>query len=161
MTDNEDNELSDNPVDSDEPPKSPKDPEVENSQEPSQGQIQKTPQLNPTRKRQKKVETSVKSDERLDKAFNILSNAASGNKVKEQNESQLFGNFVATKIAKYSFELQSSVEQDIMNILFKADRVHLKQTSFVWTWSISVIQLLFEKFSKLYTTTFPNSTLPG
>lgn len=126
MTDNEDNNLSDNHLDSDEPSKSPKDPEVENRQEPSQ----KTRQLNPITKRQKRVESSVESDEKLDKAFNILSNAAaSGNKGPEQNECQLFGNLVAKKIAKYSFELQSNVQQDIMNILFQADRVHLRQTS--------------------------------
>lgn len=59
----------------------------------------------------------------------LLKYCPSGNKEPKQNVCQLFGNFVAKNIAKYSFELQSSLQQDIMNILFKADRVHLKQIS--------------------------------
>lgn len=78
------------------------------------------------RKRQKKSEDS----EKLDKAFKILSEAsANASNPREQNECQIFGNLVAKKLAKYSSELQSTVQQDIMNVLFKADKIHLNQSS--------------------------------
>lgn len=77
-------------------------------------------------KRQKKSEDS----EKLDKAFKILSEAsANANNLREENECQIFGNLVAKKLAKYSSELQSTVQHDIMNVLFKADRIYLSQTS--------------------------------
>ncbi|KAK9883702.1 hypothetical protein WA026_001889 [Henosepilachna vigintioctopunctata] len=80
----------------------------------------------PSRKRQKRNEDS----EKLDKAFKILSEASTkASNTQEQSECHIFGNLVAKKLAKYSSELQSTVEQQIMNVLFKADRIHLKQSS--------------------------------
>lgn len=78
------------------------------------------------RKRQKRSEDS----EKLDQAFKILSEAsANANNLREGNECEIFGNLVAKKLAKYSSELQSNVQQEIMNVLFKADRIHLRKTS--------------------------------
>lgn len=78
------------------------------------------------RKRQKKSEDS----EKLDKAFKILSEASANTcNPREQSDCQIFGNLVAKKLAKYSSELQSTIQQDIMNVLFKADRIHLCHTS--------------------------------
>lgn len=65
-------------------------------------------------------------DAKLDKAFEILTKASAQ---REEDESQAFGNLVARKIAKYSCELQSLVQQDIMNILFKADKTHVSGNS--------------------------------
>ena len=55
--------------------------------------------------------------------------SANANNLREENECQIIGNLVAKKLAKYSSQLQSDVQQEIMNVLFKADRIHLKQTS--------------------------------
>lgn len=65
---------------------------------------------------------------RLDQAFKILKRASESAQ-QEGNECEIFGNLVAKKLAKYSSDLQSVVQQDIMNILFQADRTHVSNNS--------------------------------
>jgi hypothetical protein len=67
-------------------------------------------------------------EDKLDEAFKILTKASTAS-MQEPNECQIFGNLVAKKLQKYSAELQTTVQQDIMNILFKADRSHQNQHS--------------------------------
>ncbi|CAH2014730.1 unnamed protein product [Acanthoscelides obtectus] len=82
--------------------------------------------VTPIRKQQRKSEDSDK----LDRAFQILSKAsANANNPEGHNECQIFGNLVAKKLAKYSPELQTNTQQAIMNILFKADSIHIRQNS--------------------------------
>lgn len=101
----------------------------------------------PSMKRQKRNEDS----EKFDKAFEILSQASTkASNTQEQNECHIFGNLVAKKLAKYSPELQSTVQQDIMNVLFKADRIHLKQSSTNFDHSQSYRTYTLQSF-------FPNS----
>ncbi|CAH1977682.1 unnamed protein product [Acanthoscelides obtectus] len=60
----------------------------------------------------------------------ILSKAsANANNPEGHNECQIFGNLVAKKLAKYSPELPTNTQQAIMNILFKADSIHIRQNS--------------------------------
>lgn len=81
--------------------------------------------MTPIGNRRKKTEDC----EKLDEAFKILSRAATNHSNEEHNECQIFGNLVAKKLTKYSSELQSTVQQDIINILFKADREHHNKPS--------------------------------
>lgn len=69
---------------------------------------------------QKRKKKSV-YDERLDEAYKVLQNAQKQTQV-PQTESQIFGNLVASKLEKFTVETQICVQQDIMNILFKAER---------------------------------------
>ncbi|KAF5292978.1 hypothetical protein FQR65_LT11095 [Abscondita terminalis] len=77
-------------------------------------------------KRQKK-----RDDERLDAAFQILTKVSASVTQKENNEIQIFGDLVVKKLNKYSLDLQTSVQQDIMNILLQADRTHANKISYI------------------------------
>lgn len=76
----------------------------------------------------KKKKAKTIQDERLDEAFRILSNA-SAKAEQVQNECQIFGNLVASKLQKYSPAVQTAVQQDVMSILFKADMGHYSKST--------------------------------
>lgn len=57
-------------------------------------------------------------DHRLDKAFGLLTAAASATNSDEQ---QNFGNFVANKLKKYSARTQSAIQHAFMGIFLNAD----------------------------------------
>jgi hypothetical protein len=58
-----------------------------------------------------------------DESFRILSKASTAN-MQKPNECQIFVNLAAKKLQKYSAGLQNTAQQNIMKILFKADRSH-------------------------------------
>ncbi|XP_077275857.1 uncharacterized protein LOC143904798 [Temnothorax americanus] len=70
--------------------------------------------------RKRKIE-----DQRLNEAYKILQTCASDS---TNDESQDFGNLVATKLRKYDKLTQSIVQNEIMNIFLNADRGFHKQT---------------------------------
>jgi len=67
----------------------------------------------PSSKKRKNAE-----DHRLDKAFGLLTAAASATNSDEQ---QNFGNFVANKLKKYSARTQSAIQHAFMGIFLNAD----------------------------------------
>ncbi|KAL1488148.1 hypothetical protein ABEB36_015106 [Hypothenemus hampei] len=98
--------------------------------EETQQTVNNVPERRLKRMRPAKRQNISEDSKKLDEAFQILTKAsATASSSQEQNEFQIFGNLVAKKLAKYSPELQSTVQQDIMNVLFKGDRIHLNQNS--------------------------------
>lgn len=75
--------------------------------------MQSPPTPKTTKKRQKI------QDERLDKAFELLQQSSSK---KEEDECQIFWNLVAKKLQRYSFEIRTTVQEEIMATLFRAAR---------------------------------------
>ncbi|KAF0748611.1 MADF domain-containing protein [Aphis craccivora] len=71
-----------------------------------------TPNLASSKKRKKP------EDPRLDKAFELLTAAASATNA---DESQNFGDFVANKLRKYSARTQSAIQHAFMGIFLNAD----------------------------------------
>ncbi|KAL1509953.1 hypothetical protein ABEB36_004617 [Hypothenemus hampei] len=59
--------------------------------------------------------------ERLDKAFDILTSTAAAN-CPSETSNDAFGKYIAKKMDKYTSNTQIAVEQAIMNVLFNADR---------------------------------------
>ncbi|XP_054010747.1 uncharacterized protein LOC128893649 [Hylaeus anthracinus] len=69
-----------------------------------------------------KFNIKSKYDERLDEVFQILSKASRVAEAHhEEDENQVFGQLVAKKLQKYSPDVQTAIQREIMNILFRAD----------------------------------------
>ncbi|KAK9696790.1 Alcohol dehydrogenase transcription factor Myb/SANT-like [Popillia japonica] len=66
------------------------------------------------------------TEERLEEAFQILKQA-SAKPNEEPNEHDLFGKLVAKKMQRYALNTQCLVQEEIMSILFRADRTLYKQ----------------------------------
>ena len=78
------------------------------------------PSKPPPRKSRKRM-----TDERLDKAFSMLQASASVSSSlshNEESEHDIFGKLVAKKLQGYSPDVSSIVQEEVMKILFKADR---------------------------------------
>ncbi|XP_076301939.1 uncharacterized protein LOC143220087 [Lasioglossum baleicum] len=67
------------------------------------------------RKNKKRV-----NEERMDKAFSILETMHSGRQ--DETEHDIFGKLVASKLKRYSPHVSSTVQEELMKVLFKADR---------------------------------------
>lgn len=65
-------------------------------------------------------------DDRLDKAFKLLTGSLSNSL--PDDESQDFGNFVAKKLTKYSYKTQGAIQNAIMGIFLNADNGLYEQT---------------------------------
>lgn len=74
------------------------------------------PSIPPTPRNRKR---SRVQDDRLEKAFSILEKSAMP---QEENECQIFGKLIAKKLQGYSSEIRSTVQEQIMKIIFDADR---------------------------------------
>lgn len=97
-------------------------PEPDNEQEeterrPTADNTDNMPSLTPpvSKKRKRTIE-----DQRLDKAFEILT--ASVSKERQDDECHIFGNLIAKKMEKYSPITRGEVQHAIMDILLRADR---------------------------------------
>lgn len=90
--------------------------------QPSMENLVRMPPPPPKRPTLKGTKRSRTNDERLDKAFSILEASASTPIPQEESECQIFGKLVATKLQTYSPNVRSIAQEELMKILFKADR---------------------------------------